>query len=52
VLQKHPETRIPPYVATARIFSDAKGGDGTYLLCNNLATLVWLGEMGALEIHV
>ena len=25
VLQKHPETRIPAYVATARIFSDAKG---------------------------
>jgi bifunctional non-homologous end joining protein LigD len=52
LLQKHPETRIPPYVATARIFSDAKGSDDTYLLCNNLATLVWLGEMGALEIHV
>ena len=52
VLQKHPETRIPAYVATARIFSDAKGSDDTYLLCNNLATLVWLGEMGGLEIHV
>ena len=52
VLQKHPETRLPSYVETARIFSDAKDADDTYLLCNNLATLVWLGEMGALEIHV
>src|SRR5439155_20832762 len=52
VLQKHPETRIPAYVATARIFSDAKDSDDTYLVCNNLATLVWLGEMGDLEIHV
>ena len=52
VLQKHPQTRIPAYVATARIFSDAKGIDDTYLLCNNLATLVWLAEMGGLEIHV
>ena len=51
MLQKHPLTRIPPYVATARIFSDAKGTDDSYLLCNNLATLLWLANMGTLEFH-
>ena len=51
ILQKHPETALPAYVATATIFSESKNADDAYLLCNNLATLVWLAEMGALEIH-
>jgi bifunctional non-homologous end joining protein LigD len=52
MLQKHPESALPPFVETAAIFSESKGLDDEYLLCNNLATLVWLAEMGALEIHV
>ena len=52
MLQKHPESALPPFVETAAIFSETKGRDDTYLLCNNLATLVWFAEMGTLEIHV
>jgi bifunctional non-homologous end joining protein LigD len=52
VLQKHPESALPPFVETAKIFSETKGHDDAYLLCNNLATLVWLAERGVLEIHV
>jgi len=52
VLQKHPESALPPFVATAEVFSQTKGHDDTYLLCNNLATLVWMAELGVLEIHV
>jgi len=52
MLQKHPESALPEFVETARIFSESKGTDDEYMLCNNLATLVWLAEMGTLEIHV
>ena len=52
MLQKHPESALPGFVETATIFSESKGTDDEYLLCNNLATLVWLAENGALEIHV
>jgi len=52
MLQKHPESALPPFVETARIFSESKGVDDEYLLCNNLATLVWLAERGTLEVHV
>ncbi len=51
ILQKHPETTLPPFVETATIFSESKDADDRYLLCNNLATLVWFAEMGVLEIH-
>ena len=51
ILQKHPEAALPPFVETATIFSESKDADDDYLLCNNLATLVWLAEMGVLEIH-
>jgi len=52
MLQKHPESALPAFVETATIFSETKGEDDEYLLCNNLATLVWLAERGALEIHL
>jgi bifunctional non-homologous end joining protein LigD len=52
MLQKHPESALPRFVETATIFSESKSADDEYLLCNNLATLVWFAEMGMLEIHV
>ena len=52
LLQKHPESALPAFVETATIFSESKHADDRYLLCNNLATLVWLAENGVLEIHV
>ena len=52
VLEKHPKSALPAFVEQATVFSATKARDDQYLLCNNLATLVWLAEMGALEIHV
>ena len=52
VLQKHWEIALPPFVERVNIFSEAKGRDDEYIVCNNLATLIWLGHMGALELHV
>lgn len=51
ILVKHWEGAVPPFVQRVRIFSEAKGHDDEYLLCNNLATLVWLAQNGTLELH-
>jgi bifunctional non-homologous end joining protein LigD len=50
--QKHWEQERPPFVQTITVFSSSKEEDQEYLLCNNLATLLWLAQSGALELHV
>jgi len=49
--QKHWDAPLPEFVATVRLWSDSNAGDGDYLMCNNLATLLWLGQTAALELH-
>ena len=49
--QKHWPHRLPDFVDTVRLFSQQGEGDGEYMLCNNLATLLWLGQAAALELH-
>jgi bifunctional non-homologous end joining protein LigD len=49
--QKHYGQPIPPFVETVSIWSSHNEGDGTYILCNNLETLVWLAQIADLEIH-
>jgi bifunctional non-homologous end joining protein LigD len=51
VLMKHWEIRLPAFVERVNVFSESKGQPDQYILCNNLATLVWLGHMGTLEFH-
>ncbi len=53
--QKHWEgTTLPPFTATVSFENENDDGRASkpYLLCNNVATLLWLGQMGALEYHV
>ncbi|MGA8052550.1 MAG: hypothetical protein WCA12_01610, partial [Burkholderiales bacterium] len=50
--QKHWGQPIPRFVETITIFSESKSESTRYLLCNNLATLIWLGQIGTLEFHV
>ena len=50
--QKHWEPPLPAYVETVAIYSESRDERGDYLLCNNLATLLWLGQSGVLEFHV
>ena len=52
VRQKHWEIPLPDFVEQVDVFSDSKGRPDQYILCNNLATLLWLGHMGTLEFHV
>jgi bifunctional non-homologous end joining protein LigD len=35
----------------ARYYSKHNGEDQDYLMCNNLPTLVWLGQLAAIELH-
>ncbi|HEX4586138.1 MAG TPA: DNA ligase D [Burkholderiaceae bacterium] len=50
--QKHWEQERPQFAETITVFSSHKDENQEYLLCNNLATLLWLAQSGALEFHV
>jgi bifunctional non-homologous end joining protein LigD len=48
--QKHWEP-APPFARTVDIHSAHNERDGAYLICENLATLLYLGQMAGLELH-
>jgi bifunctional non-homologous end joining protein LigD len=48
--QKHWE-KPSEYARTVRIYSSHREGDGEYLICDNLPTLLFLAQMGGLELH-
>ena len=50
--QKHWEQARPAFVETITVFSEHKDERHDYLLCSNLATLLWLAQSGTLEFHV
>jgi bifunctional non-homologous end joining protein LigD len=50
--QKHWTQARPEFVETITVFSEHKDEQQGYLLANNLATLLWLGQVGTLELHV
>ena len=41
----------PSFARRVAIYSSSVDRDGEYLVCENLPTLLWLGQMGALELH-
>jgi bifunctional non-homologous end joining protein LigD len=49
--QKHWESELPPYVETCIVWSGQYQEDQEYLLCNNLPTLMWLGQLADIELH-
>ena len=49
--QKHYD-RPPPFVETITVYTDSANGDQQAILCNNLPTLLWLGQLADLELHV
>jgi bifunctional non-homologous end joining protein LigD len=49
--QKHWAGPLPEFVETVRLYSSHNEGDQEYLICNNLPTLLWLGQLGDLELH-
>jgi bifunctional non-homologous end joining protein LigD len=48
--QKHWEN-APDFARRVAIYAASGDSDGEYLICENLATLLWLGQMGSLELH-
>jgi bifunctional non-homologous end joining protein LigD len=48
--QKHWD-KPPEFAKTVSIYSSHNEGDGEYLICDNLATLLFLAQMGGLELH-
>jgi bifunctional non-homologous end joining protein LigD len=49
--QKHWDAPLPEFVDTVQLYSSTNEGDQEYLICNNLPTLLWLGQIGDLELH-
>ncbi|MBI4570650.1 MAG: DNA ligase D, partial [Chloroflexi bacterium] len=49
--QKHWGAPLPEFVETVALYSSHNEGDQEYLVCNNLATLLWLGQIANLELH-
>jgi len=49
--QKHIDKGRPDFVEVVDIYSTHNGRSRDWLMCNNLVSLLWLGQMGTLEIH-
>ena len=42
----------PPFVQTAKIYSESREGNIiNYIICNNKETLLWLANLGCIEMH-
>jgi bifunctional non-homologous end joining protein LigD len=50
--QKNFEAQTPAWVKTAEIFSEHTGHDLRYLLCQNRDTLLFLANLGCIELNV
>jgi bifunctional non-homologous end joining protein LigD len=50
--QKHWDPELPPFARKITVFSEHKDERHDYLVCDNLATLLWLAQSGTLEFHV
>ncbi len=49
--QKHWDKGRPPFVDVVSIHSDHNAGARDFVICNNLATLLWLGQIAAVELN-
>lgn len=49
--QKRFEAKVPEFVQTVLLYSQDNARDVEYLVCNNLPTLIWLGQLADIELH-
>jgi bifunctional non-homologous end joining protein LigD len=49
--QKDVDHMPPPWVKTKKIFSESNNADINYLICNDQATLLYLANLGCIEIN-
>ena len=50
--QKHWDRSYPSFVESITVFSESKDESHDYFLCQNVPTLLWLGQIGTLEFHI
>ncbi len=50
--QKHIEAGRPEWARMVHLWSDTNKKNLEYVVCDDLATLLWLGQLGTLEFHV
>jgi bifunctional non-homologous end joining protein LigD len=50
--QRHWDDKRPAFVEVATIYSETDGRDRDFLMCNNIATLLWLCQLADIEWHV
>jgi bifunctional non-homologous end joining protein LigD len=48
---KHWDQTKPPKAKTVQVFSEPKNGSIDLLVCNNRETLLWLANLGCIEMH-
>ena len=41
----------PEYVESVKVYSENSGGIVNYIICNNKDTLLWLANLGCIEMH-
>lgn len=49
--EKNATKHRPDWIKTAPIWSEGNQRDVNYILCNDLATLVWVANLAAIELH-
>ncbi len=49
--QKHWDKGRPQFVDTVSIWTDSNRAPRDFIVCNNLPTLMWLGQMAAVELN-
>jgi bifunctional non-homologous end joining protein LigD len=49
--QKDWNQKKPDFVTTAKIHSERRGESINYIICNNRETLLWVANLGCIEMH-
>lgn len=49
--QKDWNQKKPNFVSTAKVHSERRGNNINYILCNNIETLLWIANLGSIEMH-
>jgi len=49
--QKNITTKLPDFVATAKIWSDSNAAELNYIVCQNRETLLYLANLGCIELN-
>jgi bifunctional non-homologous end joining protein LigD len=48
---KHWDQKKPEYVKTVQVYSESRNDNINYLVCNNKETLLWIANLGCIEMH-